>query len=639
MVAWNGPQPATPTMHTASQLALAGQAAAEGAYTPDGTDYRELLERIPAVTYLAGFGESGVWHYVSPYIESMMGFTPEQWRAEPDLWFRRIHPDDRTRALEEERVSRATGRALRSEYRLIARDGAEIWVRDEAFLVHDEHGEPYWQGFMIDITDRKHAEQGLHDSEVRYRSLFDNLPMGLYRSTPDGELLEVNRALAHMLGFPSREALLAVGASDLYIDPADRERWRSLLETENTVRDFEGQLKRADGGVIWMRDSARVIRDRDEGVLYYEGVVQDITQRKQAEWEARQATQQLSAWVGELELRNKEMSAINEMGDMLQGCPTAEEAFAVIAHWAERLFVGRSGAVCAINPSRNMVEPVAVWGEPRLGESVFAPDECWALRSGRTHLVDDPRSRLVCRHLTEPLSGPSLCVPMMAQGEALGILHIQAGPGSVGIHAAGPAGTADSAKQLAVTVAEHLALALANLKLRETLRTQSIRDPLTGLFNRRYMEESLERELHRAERRAHSVGVIMLDIDHFNHFNNTYGHQAGDTLLKAFGELVRGQVRSEDIACRYGGEEFTLILPEASADVTMGVADQVRQQVKELHVTERGQALGTITVSVGVAMFPEHGGRGEDLIGAADRALYRAKRDGRDRVAAVESDL
>jgi len=185
-------------------------------------------------------------------------------------------------------------------------------------------------------------------------------------------------------------------------------------------------------------------------------------------------------------------------------------------------------------------------------------------------------------------------------------------------------------------VAEHVALALANLRLRESLRTQSIRDPLTGLFNRRYMEESLDREFRRAERRGAPVGVIMLDIDHFNHFNNTFGHQAGDTLLHALGELLRTRVRAEDIACRYGGEEFVLIMPEASLDITAERAEVLRQEARELRVQQHGQSLGAVTISFGVAAFPEHGPTAEAVIRAADIALYRAKHAGRDQVAKAD---
>jgi diguanylate cyclase (GGDEF)-like protein len=147
------------------------------------------------------------------------------------------------------------------------------------------------------------------------------------------------------------------------------------------------------------------------------------------------------------------------------------------------------------------------------------------------------------------------------------------------------------------------------------------------------MEESLERELRRAERRGHSVGVIMLDLDHFSHFNNTFGHQAGDTLLQAFGEVMRTRIRVEDIACRYGGEEFTLILPEATLEITRERAESILEELRALRLTHRGQALGPVTVSAGVAIYPDHARSGEGVIRAADTALYRAKAEGRDRVA------
>jgi diguanylate cyclase (GGDEF)-like protein/PAS domain S-box-containing protein len=579
-------------------------------------DYQSILERIPAVTYVAGFGESGRWHYVSPQIESMLGFSASEWRNNPDLWFRQIHPQDRGRALEEEATSKVSGQPLASEYRLVTRDERILWVRDEAVLVRDDGGEPlFWQGFMFDITRRKEIEEALHESGVRFSTLFDRVPVGLYRTTPAGELQDGNRALAQILGFPSKEALIASDTQDLYVDPADRERWMAQVESEETVRDFETQLRRADGSVIWVRDSARAIRDREDRIVCYEGVLQDITRQKQAEWEARQANQQLSSWVSELERRNREAGLINDMGDMLQTCPTPEEAYTVMAHWADQLFPGYPGALFVISPSRNLVEPVAVWGEQSLADTVFSPEDCWALRSGRQHLVQ----------------GSSLCVPMMAQGEALGILHLQAGAGGafapdLGEHAL------DGLTQLATAVSEHLALALANLRLRETLRTQSIRDPLTALFNRRYMEESLERELRRAERRNHQIGVVMLDLDNFNTFNNSFGHQAGDALLQAVGELLRTSVRSEDIACRFGGEEFTLILPEASQEITLNRAEQIRAQLRELRLHHRGQAMERVTVSAGVAVFPRDGRTSEALIRAADVALYRAKSEGRDRV-------
>jgi diguanylate cyclase (GGDEF)-like protein len=189
----------------------------------------------------------------------------------------------------------------------------------------------------------------------------------------------------------------------------------------------------------------------------------------------------------------------------------------------------------------------------------------------------------------------------------------------------------DPGRRLASTVAEHVALALANLRLHDTLRSQSIRDPLTGLFNRRYMEESLQREIRRAARARQPVGIIMVDIDRFKDLNDQHGHEAGDTLLRAVGAILERSVRAEDIACRYGGEEFTLILPEASLVEASQRAEYIRQAIGHLSVQHERQHLDQVTVSAGVAMYPEHGPTGDIVLRAADAALYQAKARGRNR--------
>jgi len=164
------------------------------------------------------------------------------------------------------------------------------------------------------------------------------------------------------------------------------------------------------------------------------------------------------------------------------------------------------------------------------------------------------------------------------------------------------------------------------------LRELSIRDPLTGLFNRRYLEEMLALELIRAVRKQYPIGIIMADIDHFKRFNDTHGHAVGDAVLVQVGKLLRTHVRSSDVTCRYGGEEFIFILPEASREITQTRAEQMREDASQLHVQYEGQTLEAVTLSLGVAVFPDHGSTIDALLGAADTALYRAKHEGRDRV-------
>ena len=245
--------------------------------------------------------------------------------------------------------------------------------------------------------------------------------------------------------------------------------------------------------------------------------------------------------------------------------------------------------------------------------------------------MDDPASALLCKHvpLTGTLATGYLCVPLMAQGTSLGIFHIRflscATQGR-------EAGELEAKQRLAVAIAENLSLALANLKLRESLQNQAIHDPLTGLYNRRYLEETMDRELHRARRQKTPLGVVMMDLDHFKDFNDTFGHAAGDALLSALANVITTGIRAEDIACRYGGEEFLLIMPGASLETTRERAENLRQAVKNLQVKYQDQLLKSTTISLGVAIFPDHGLTAEEVIAAADAALYRAKQAGRDRV-------
>jgi diguanylate cyclase (GGDEF)-like protein len=355
----------------------------------------------------------------------------------------------------------------------------------------------------------------------------------------------------------------------------------------------------------------------------------DITERRHWEETVQTTNDRLHALLAQVEEQNRLMGLANEMADMMQACQTSEEAYGAVGHFMPKFFPEDTGALYMLNNSRNLFEVVSSWGESPPAILVFAPDDCWSVRRGRLHKVDNPGKALLCRHVSAAGFGAYLCVPLIAQGETLGVLHVEGRSESERLEA----GVAVPKEQVALAVAEDLALALANLRLRETLRSQAIRDPLTGLFNRRYMEETLDREINRAKRTRSPIAVIMMDLDHFKTYNDTFGHNVGDEILSALGNLVRSQVRGEDIACRYGGEEFLLIIPGTSMEVALERAELMRLAVKEIHLHHAG--LKPITLSLGVAVYPGHGETGFGLIRAADAALYRAKRAGRDRVIAA----
>lgn len=331
----------------------------------------------------------------------------------------------------------------------------------------------------------------------------------------------------------------------------------------------------------------------------------------------------------ELQAQAQESVLLSEMSDLLQTSLSIEEACAVIGRTAPELFPGFTGAVYLISPSRDLLESVTNWGTNAASTvvPVFGPEDCWAIRRGHPHAFGNTRASVKCKHLANLVPAESLCVPLIAQGDAIGILFLA----STGTGQGQPV-FSEHDTRLARSTADDIGLAIANLRLREKLQQQSIRDTLTGLYNRRYVEETLARELRRAERMQRSLGVIMFDIDHFKDFNDTFGHDAGDALLRALGTMLREGIRGEDIPCRYGGEEFVLILPEATLEVTRERARALGDAVRHLDVRHRDRALGAITLSVGVAASPQHGRTMEVLLRAADGALYRAKQNGRARI-------
>jgi diguanylate cyclase (GGDEF)-like protein/PAS domain S-box-containing protein len=316
-------------------------------------------------------------------------------------------------------------------------------------------------------------ELALRESEARYHGLFDDVPVALYRTTTLGQFLDANPAMIRMMGYPDRTILISINAAELYANADDRSRWQALMEQDETVKDFEFQARRYDGAPIWLKNTARAIKDGAGRVLCYEGSLEDITFRKQAQEELAQANEGLKA------------------------------------------------------------------------------------------------------RLTE-----------------IGILQ-------------------------------------------EQLRERAIRDPLTNLFNRRNLEETLDQELAKADRKAYPVSLIMMDIDHFKCINDTYGHKAGDQALQSLADFIRSRIRSSDTACRFGGDEFVIVMPETSLRSAYERAEGFRQKVQSLQLPDIGIP-GNLAVSIGIATYPIHGATKEELLRAADQALYLAKAQGRNRVVVAQ---
>jgi diguanylate cyclase (GGDEF)-like protein len=328
-----------------------------------------------------------------------------------------------------------------------------------------------------------------------------------------------------------------------------------------------------------------------------------------------------------LRIRDRESQLVIEMGEILQSGMIVEARDAVRDTLAQ-LFEG--GAVNTGQPTGDTYQTTVDWGPDTAATQSFSRSECRALTSGHVHFSDAPDGP--CGHRVDPNATVALCVPMIAPEDAVGVLLVYL------YGAPTPPQTAVEARasltQLAMGVAEQLGMALANYRLRDSLRELSIRDPLTNLFNRRYMEETFQRELSRAARDHVSIGVVQIDIDYFKEFNDRYGHDVGDALLKAFADLLLTSFRDSDVPCRYGGEEFTLILVNSTLDETEARARGLQRSVQDLRLDlgEGRTSPAPPTLSIGIASFPGNGESADSLMRAADQALYAAKSQGRNAI-------
>jgi len=318
-----------------------------------------------------------------------------------------------------------------------------------------------------------------------------------------------------------------------------------------------------------------------------------------------------------LEVLHEKRIKLGQMNEFLQACVTIPEAKSVLSDLLPKLFPNTHGVVYLINNSKNLLDAIAVWGLAR-SKSSFEPSKCWGLRRSRAHLVNFSQSGLHCTHVEH--QNPTLCQPMIAKGKTLGMLYLRFNDSAI---------ISESIQELAETVAQNIAMSLANLALQEKLRHQSLRDPLTGLFNRRYLQESLTKEIERANRKQHFIGVMVFDIDHFKRFNDAYGHSAGDLVLQRVGSYLMSEIRQYDVACRYGGEELVLIMPDVPIENTVIRAEEIRVGINKLELKYQGKILESISVSIGISCFPDDGMNYDSLISAADKALYSAKAAGR----------
>jgi len=367
-------------------------------------------------------------------------------------------------------------------------------------------------------------------------------------------------------------------------------------------------------------------------ILFLTGVLvaamRVLRQRNAAEHKAKAAALETQQTNERISLQNDLLFRSADLMHSLELAESSDEAAGVIASYLPRLLPNLSGSLYLYNNSRDILERKAGWGSVAGEPEIIEALDCWALRRGSAHAYAGGDGGLACRHVTNP-DTDRLCLPLVTQGDVIGCLSVT---GSGLVHGA------EDQRAWINQLAEQLGLALSNVRLRVSLRQQSIIDPLTQLYNRRYLDEVLKRELARADRNGTPVSVLVLDLDHFKRINDTYGHEAGDAILRKVALTLRENIRSCDVACRMGGEEMVVLLPECGTDNALKRADALRLAIAGDDVLHAGQRIGA-TASIGIATYPGHGTNMRTLVHAADLALYEAKHGGRNcvRVAQGES--
>jgi len=557
-------------------------------------------------------------------IKELLGYSAEDLKSIKTIDFY-YDPDDREHLLS---IIRKTGSAHEFETKFKRKDGTAISVLLNLDLIDYKGRHDVLLTSIRDVTIRKQTTENLKKQRDFTDAILDTTASLMLVLDRQGLIIRFNRACEAATGYSFQEVQDKHLRDLLSANPEITVKIFNSLLAGNYPSTHENLWIAKNGAELLISWANTVLLDAEGKVEYIIATGIDITERKKAEIALQKANQELAGWVSQLKERTAEMSLLSEMGDQLQSCQSIEEACAISAQYIQKICPDSQGAIYLISPSKDLAEAFEMWGDSNPSGKMFAPSDCWANRRGRMHLIDGSHPGLLCGHISGRKDGQYLCVPMTVNGETIGILHLNnIDPDRVKKKPDNEL-YSEHKMQLVTALAEHIALSLSNLKLQETMRQQSIRDPLTGFYNRRFMEESLKRELLLAQREKTSVGLIMFDIDHFKEINDLYGHDGGDILLRDLGVLFLKRTRGEDIVCRYGGDEFVIVFPKASLENTRLRAEELRLAVDELRVYHMGTLMSKCTLSLGVAAFPEHGRTADDLLKSADIALYRAKKRG-----------
>ena len=570
---------------------------------------------------------------------AMIGATDKQQvlGQHPAAFSPEYQPDgrlSREKAIEIDAIARQKG-VHRFEWMRRRLDGIEFPV-EVTLTPMTLAGRTVMVSVWHDLTERKHAEAEVLQTRERLNLALVGSKLAFFEWFPESGVAFLSERWAEMLGVEPGEIRTTFKDLEALVHPEDLDQQRAmirdLLKGNSRFYQAEHRVRTRSGDYIWIQSHGQVAERNAAGrVIRVVGTNADITERRRGEENLKEAYANVGASVNALEQRNHEMRTLSELASVLLSCPSVDDACSAMPKFCRTLLPQESGALFLMRASHDRLEVASSWGTRECNDTAFASTDCWALRRGHVHAVQDSASDLICPHVHNENGSidPYLCLPLTVQSDVIGLLHIAFEREPMPNRA-----TQNFVvkRQLAVALSEQMALALTNIRLRENLKQQTMRDPLTGLYNRRFLEEFLEREIIAAIRKDRTIGILMLDVDHFKRFNDKFGHNAGDAVLRALADTLRHAIRGSDVACRLGGEEFVVLLPEASEAGTVGRAKSLLELVSGLQVSHEGKLLGAITISIGVACVPKHGNTAGKVMEAADKALYAAKGAGRNTI-------
>ncbi len=490
------------------------------------------------------------------------------------------------------------------------------------------------------VLKREEAENTLRESEARGRAILTGATESIVTINEAGVIEDANPATEIVFGYQVEE-VLGKNIKTLMPEPFRSGHDGYLSAYINTgIKKIIGKGrevigKRKDGEEFPMFLSVNHITVGGRNM--FTGVIRDITKEKKDAEELQHLNEDLSLRIGALDALVKKNVLLNQMNRYFQTAETQNELYDILAKFCSELFPFEQGAYFSLDRGE-ILEMQSSWNGEFNGEPCFKNLDCWAMRQGETKVVQDTNDRLICNHTKKVKHLQSICQPVSTQEGVIGLLHIYI-PVEADIDEEQLSKRLAFNKEAVNEISDRLGVAMFNLHLREKLKSESVRDPLTKLFNRRFFSESLELEVRRSKRTSLPVSIALMDVDHFKSFNDNYGHEAGDMVLESIANVLQQNCRKEDLPCRYGGEEFAIVFVGVPKEQALPRVELIREIIQSLELFYDGKSLPKITISAGIASIPDDSDDQAGCLRAADKALYAAKSNGRNRVMSYERKL